>query len=612
MALPGTAEEATTLTDEKVIASLGRNSALLVDTTGALNIGQIVSPAYSRAFRPSRETVPNLGCTQSAVWVRFTVKNLTFSDPWILLAAFPDMDNVELYAEEDSNWKVWELGQELPFSSRRIVDRNLLFELPLPFGRETTFHLRYRNAAGMTLPLQLHSPQRYQARTLGNQLLFGIFFGFLVVLALYHLILFLKIRESGYLHYFFYIAAFGMFLFSLYGLAQQYLWPGWTRWAGQNAPFFLCMACCCRILFTQSVLDSRNRAPRSHRALQGLLVPPALFAAGHALALLDLLPAAWIPGTGTLQALIALYLLAFTTAVSFLSVLCLVQRAPGARNFLAAWLLMMAGLLLYAFKVLGLLPSNPVTEYGMLFGAVGEMGFLFLSLGERIRAIKSEAREKDRRQQAALQAWQEEQIRSMRLELELLKANIQPHFMLNSINAAIMWIREDPGIAERLLHALSRELKLLLKIVGEKLIPVEEEIRICRLHLEVMSLRHDKRFHLRLEDIRPDEKVPPLVFHTLVENGLTHGYAGKDEGEFILSRKEEAGKVYFTLHNDGESRSNDREPGGIGLKYVRARLEEAYGRDWNLDSRPSAGGWAVTIGIGKLPEPNCAEAGCAS
>src|SRR4051812_4193476 len=70
---------AVTLTDEKVIANLGGNADILEDSSGALNINQITMPGYAARFRPSRETVPNLGYTRAAVWVRFRVKNLTFS-----------------------------------------------------------------------------------------------------------------------------------------------------------------------------------------------------------------------------------------------------------------------------------------------------------------------------------------------------------------------------------------------------------------------------------------------------------------------------------------------------------------------------------------------------
>jgi hypothetical protein len=591
------------LADEKIIASLGSNSDIRVESSGVLNIHEITSPDYSARFRPSREIVPNLGYTRSAVWVRFRVKNLTFSDPWVLKAAFSGMDNVELYTGEGSDWEVQELGQALPFSSRPIINRNLLFQLSLPFGNERTFYLRYQNGEGVVLPLKLYSSQQYQTHAQKEQLVFGIFFGFMLVLSLYNLILFLKVRESGYLYYSLYITGYGLFQFSLYGLAYQYLWPAWTWWANHNVPVFLGFAFFCRLLFTMSVLDSRGNTPRLHKVLKALLAALAVSAAYLGLGILDLLPPALALGPGSALAVSMLYFSAFTIAIFMTNVRCLGRHVPAAKTFMLAWIFMVSGLILYVLKTLGFVPSNILSEYGILFGSIGEMCLLFVSLGESIQAIKSEAQEEHRRQQAAIHAFQDEQIRSMRLELELIKANIHPHFMLNSINAATMWIKEDPAIAEKLLHALSRELKQLLKIVGERVIPIDEEIRICRMHLEVMSLRHDKRFTLKLEGVKACERIPPMVFHTLVENGLTHGYAGKEGGVFILTRSEDEDKIRYVLFNDGAVGNKATESNGLGLKYVRARLQEAYGRNWQLDSHAVDGGWAVAIAIKKETDP---------
>ena len=84
---PGAVRATTTLADEKIIANVGKHVELLVDSAHAWNIHQVTTSSFSAKFRPSQEVVPNLGYTRSAVWVRFTVKNLTFSDPWILQAA---------------------------------------------------------------------------------------------------------------------------------------------------------------------------------------------------------------------------------------------------------------------------------------------------------------------------------------------------------------------------------------------------------------------------------------------------------------------------------------------------------------------------------------------
>jgi hypothetical protein len=192
----------------------------------------------------------------------------------------------------------------------------------------------------------------------------------------------------------------------------------------------------------------------------------------------------------------------------------------------------------------------------------------------------------------------ESEIRSARLEIELLKKNIQPHFLLNSLNSIIAWLEEEPKTAVKLVNALADELEMLLKVSAEQTIPVEEEIRLCRTHLQVMGLRQDKSYRLDSQGIRDEEHIPPLVLHTLVENGLTHGYAGKTEGNFLLKRETIPGGVRFTLFNDGVPKERrERKEEGTGLRYVRSRLEEAFPGRWNLDSRAVTGGWQVLLDL---------------
>ncbi|MDB5049694.1 MAG: regulator [Fibrobacteres bacterium] len=192
----------------------------------------------------------------------------------------------------------------------------------------------------------------------------------------------------------------------------------------------------------------------------------------------------------------------------------------------------------------------------------------------------------------------ETELRSARLEIELLKKNIQPHFLLNSLNSIIAWLEEEPKTAVTLVNALADELGILLKISSEKTIPMEEEIRLCRTHLQVMGLRQDKSYRLDHDGIRGDELIPPMVLHTLVENGLTHGYAGKLKGAFLLKREELPHCVRFSLFNDGIPKEKREHKGeGTGLRYVRSRLEETFPGRWNLDSRAVENGWQVTLDI---------------
>jgi hypothetical protein len=191
---------------------------------------------------------------------------------------------------------------------------------------------------------------------------------------------------------------------------------------------------------------------------------------------------------------------------------------------------------------------------------------------------------------------QESDLRSTRLELELLKKHIQPHFLLNSLNSIVAWLEEDPPTASKLVNALAEELRMLLAFSGKKVISLIEEIELCRAHLQVMSLRQEKSYSLVVEGDIHNEKLPPLILHTLIENGLTHGYKGKDSGIFKLGFHRKNENVTISIFNDGNNTHNNTEiKDGTGLRYVKSRMEEAFSNMWTLSSNVVPGGWEVII-----------------
>jgi hypothetical protein len=203
-----------------------------------------------------------------------------------------------------------------------------------------------------------------------------------------------------------------------------------------------------------------------------------------------------------------------------------------------------------------------------------------------------------------LRVHQADQLKAARLEIELLKKNIQPHFLLNSLNSIIAWLEEEPKTAVRLVKALEEELHMLLRISAERTISLAEEIELCKAHLQVMGLRQDKSYAFRFEGGGLDDRIPPMVLHTLVENGITHGYQGRREGVFRLVREEIPGGVRYSLHNDGVPRARREGASasghggeGTGLRYVRTRMEEAFPGRWTLESKAVEDGWKVDLEV---------------
>jgi sensor histidine kinase YesM len=189
-------------------------------------------------------------------------------------------------------------------------------------------------------------------------------------------------------------------------------------------------------------------------------------------------------------------------------------------------------------------------------------------------------------------------LQSIHLENELLKKNINPHFLLNSLTSIIAWLRKDPKTAIKLIEALADEFTLITQISSLKLIPIQQEIDLCRAHLRIMSYRKGAKFTLIARDINEGESVPPMIFHTLIENGFTHGYENKNNGTFTLWRRQSADAVQYSISNDGEWTHGDKKKsGGFGMQYIQARLEESYPGRWKIGTQNNSGCWEVTIEI---------------
>jgi len=209
-------------------------------------------------------------------------------------------------------------------------------------------------------------------------------------------------------------------------------------------------------------------------------------------------------------------------------------------------------------------------------------------------SISLKIRDRARRLQAL-------QIRSKRLEAELLKKSIQPHFIMNTLFSIKTLATKNPEAAEKLIEALAEEFRIICRIAGEREIDAAEEIDLCRRHLELMGLRRDAVYRMNVEGPWSGEKVPPMIFHTLIENGLTHSYQPKEYGTFrLICERNEKGRTY-RLRNDGsriaslQGFSAEKVEEGMGLKYIKARLEESYPGRWRLTCGVREGFWETEI-----------------
>jgi len=233
--------------------------------------------------------------------------------------------------------------------------------------------------------------------------------------------------------------------------------------------------------------------------------------------------------------------------------------------------------------MLGALLTGPVafTDRTYFIGLVIILLIVFAD------SVRSHARTRQERDAA--------RHRSARLELELLKRQIRPHFLMNTLTTIQEWLETDPGTANAMIDALAAEFRLLDRLAEQRLIPLEDELALCRAHLAVVSYRQERAYRL---DVHGDTglQLPPAIIHTLLENAITHAGHDAQEVAFDLSIRHQPKSVALTLSSPGDA-APPGEPlrEGTGLGYVRARLREAFGDAATVCSGPTAAGWQTFI-----------------
>jgi len=190
------------------------------------------------------------------------------------------------------------------------------------------------------------------------------------------------------------------------------------------------------------------------------------------------------------------------------------------------------------------------------------------------------------------------QVQAREAELRALRAQIDPHFLFNSLNSINALVMTDPAAARRMCILLSDFLRGSLKLGAKERIPLSEEIRLAEGYLDIERVRLGSRLQIEC-GIDPEcEKcmVPPLIMQPLVENAITHGVAPAINGGIVALNAERNGAgVKIVIENPYEPDNEVRNGAGVGLKNVKSRLANVYDGNARMDVDKSAGRFRVEL-----------------
>jgi two-component system LytT family sensor kinase len=224
-----------------------------------------------------------------------------------------------------------------------------------------------------------------------------------------------------------------------------------------------------------------------------------------------------------------------------------------------------------------------------LLNAITEM------IGRRLEAMQFE-----RERQA--QALRETKLQQLLTESELkaLRAQINPHFLFNTLNTIAALISDAPDKAEQMTEQLAEVFRFALSRTNRKLIPLSEEFAFLQTYLEIEQARFGARLRveLQLDPKLTATEIPSLLLQPLVENAIKHGLAAKPQGGTVRVTATDAGaQLQLIVEDDGNGWRNSSSNGhNIGLQNVTERLQMLYGERAQLDIQSAAGqGTRITI-----------------
>jgi two-component system LytT family sensor kinase len=260
---------------------------------------------------------------------------------------------------------------------------------------------------------------------------------------------------------------------------------------------------------------------------------------------------------------------------------------------------------LWTFMRWGLSFIPAIDEKPLSLERIAIAHFYLWFLGYWVLVGVHEARRNYRRfTQGELRASQLE-ARLAQAQLEVLKGQLHPHFLFNTLHAISTLIHRDPEAADEMLAQLSDLLRMTLATVGVQEVPLQQELEFLRRYLDIQQTRFADRLRV-VVDIPPDTldvRVPNQVLQPLVENAIHHGVdARRGDGLVEIRARAEGDMLRLEVRDDGPglrttpSTTPGRTGSGIGLSNTRARLHELYGPKSALElANYPAGGTLVSL-----------------
>jgi signal transduction histidine kinase len=469
------AQDAINLTNSIISKSLGTKIEFFTDSNSVFNNTNIV---YCKKFEKGNISVPIFISPRYNIWARFTLTNATDKSNFFITINYAYISNLWLYKLDSSNKLelVNHTGNATPYNTRSFDNVNFIFPVSISSSEKQTYYIKVSSPHPIELPISINDEKTETVSYFQQHFIIGIYLGIIISFFLYNAFLFFSTKDKNYLLYIIYLFFLGFAQITFAGWSFKYFWPSQPQLNLYAVVVTSSLAGITGVAFGKSFLNSAHFTPRLNKVLSGLI---ALYAVSVVLIFLK-------------QSYISYSILNINSSLVgvFLLVTALVILKTGYRPayfYFFAWAFFLLGLIVFALRNMGIIPTNDFTHSILYLGSALEAILLSIALADRINILK---RETIVLQAKALETSQENErlVKEQNVILEqkvdqrtheLQESNIQLSVALDNLKDAQTQLVEAEKMASlgQLTAGIAHEINNPINFVKSNINPLRLDVR---------------------------------------------------------------------------------------------------------------------------------------
>jgi signal transduction histidine kinase len=517
----------------------------------------------------------NFGFSSSKYWIKIPIVNQSDQN-WIMAVMASLVDELELYtvlADGSVTKKV--SGDKYPHSQREFDLPMFAFSIKPPQNQVTTLYLSAKSLDTKQFTVKFEDPTVFSKVEHNYISLWFFYFGLLFMMVVYNLFLYFSIFEKAYLFYVFYILNFIFAQLTLLGFGNQYIWGNYVWFANRTPVFFAATTSIFALLFAIRFLNVYQYYPKSKIYFNILLGINIL------LCILTIIKPT------ILYNRISSYMIIVQVAIVVIIGVGVMRKgyAP-ARYYMLSWAVLFVALILFALKIMGLLPLTTINYTLLPTGAAIEVLMLSLGLGNRINTTQNEKTEAQK--ELVNQLLENEQVKS-RIARDL-------HDDLGSTLSSIRILSEyaknqainDPSQTESLLKKISESSQKLQENLQDIVWTTQSKdntlhelsTRMRRFGGEILEAKNiNYAIHIdkNLDLLNLSSAIQYdifMIFKESINNIVKYAEAKNVWVRFIYLND----ILTLEIRDDGIGFDSTQEKDGNGLKNMAKRAENIKGK----------------------------------